>query len=140
VGAALAGPRVMRRWRLGAVIAVGPLAGLAAGLVMLATVWWATPWLAALSFLLIGAGPVLWVISSTTLRQAVTPPHLIGRVSAVVMTATHGARPLGALIGAAVGSFAGAPWCLAVAVLAFIAQAVIILCSPAFRLRQMPGE
>jgi hypothetical protein len=55
-----------------------------------------------------------------------------------VMTATYGARPIGALIGAGIGALAGAPWCLAVAVLAFLAQALIILRSPAFALRQMP--
>jgi hypothetical protein len=81
---------------------------------------------------------VLWVISSTTLRQSVTPPALLGRVSAVIMTATWGARPVGALIGAALGSVAGAPWCLALAVLAFAVQAAIILRSPVFQLRQMP--
>jgi predicted MFS family arabinose efflux permease len=138
IAAALLGPRVMRKCRLGAVLAIGPVCGLAASVVMLATVLWPTPWLAALSFLLIGFGPVLWVISSTTLRQAVTPNALIGRVSAVVMTATYGARPIGALIGAAIGALAGAPWCLAAAVLAFAAQAVIILRSPAFALNRMP--
>ncbi len=138
IGAALAAPRVMKRWRLGVVIAIGPLSGLAAALVMLATLAWPSAWLAAVSFFLMGAGPVLWVISSTTLRQAVTPAGLIGRVSAVVMTATYGARPLGALIGAGVGAVAGAPWCLAVAVLAFAVQAAIILRSPAFKLHVMP--
>jgi predicted MFS family arabinose efflux permease len=138
LAAALAGPRVMKTYRLGAIIAVGPLSGLAASLLMLATIAWPSPWLAAASFFLMGSGPVLWVISSTTLRQSVTPPALLGRVSAVIMTATWGARPVGALIGAALGSVAGAPWCLALAVLAFAVQAAIILRSPVFQLRQMP--
>jgi predicted MFS family arabinose efflux permease len=137
--AALAGPRVMKRYRLGAVIAVGPLSGLAASVLMLATLAWPSPWLAASSFFLMGSGPVLWVISSTTLRQAVTPAALIGRASAVIMTATYGARPLGALIGAGLGAAAGASWCLALAVLAFALQAAIILRSPVFRLCRMPG-
>lgn len=140
VGAALAGPRIMQRLPLGKVIAIGPLAGLAASVVMLSTVWWPSPWLAACSFLLIGAGAVLWVISSTMLRQAVTPARLIGRASAVIMTATYGARPLGALIGAAVGGLAGAPWCLALAVVGFSVQAVIILTSPVFALHELPTE
>jgi predicted MFS family arabinose efflux permease len=137
--AALAGPRVMKRCRLGAVLAVGPLSGLAASVLMLATLGWPSPWLAGASFFLMGSGPVLWVIASTTLRQAVTPAALIGRASAVIMTATYGARPLGALVGAGLGAAAGAPWCLALAVLAFALQAAIILRSPVFRLQRMPG-
>jgi hypothetical protein len=129
---------VMKGCRLGAVVAVGPLCGLAASVLMLATLAWPSPWLAAASFFLMGGGPVLWVISSTTLRQAITPASLIGRVSAVIMTATWGARPIGALIGAGLGAVAGAPYCLALAVLAFAAQAAIILRSPVFQLREMP--
>jgi hypothetical protein len=37
-----------------------------------------TPLLAGLSFFLLGVGPILWVISTTTLRQSVTPPSLLG--------------------------------------------------------------
>ena len=61
-----------------------------------------TPLLAGLGFFLLGAGPILWVISTTTLRQSVTPPRLLGRVSAINIMA-YGARPLGAGLGALVG-------------------------------------
>lgn len=50
--------------------------------------------LAGLSFFLFGAGPILWTISSTTLRQTVTPQALLGRVSAMFLTVNMGARPL----------------------------------------------
>jgi len=62
-----------------------------------------SPLLVGASFFLFGAGPILWTISQTTLRQTVTPGALLGRVSALVMTATAGVRPVGAAIGAAVG-------------------------------------
>src|SRR5712675_2754626 len=78
---ALAATRVMRRLAFGTVIGLGPVAGFAAAAVMALTTWIPAPWLAALSFFLLGAGPILWVISTTTLRQAVTPPRLLGRVS-----------------------------------------------------------
>ena len=77
-----------RRLRFGPQVAIGPLVGFAASLAMLATLAWPTPLLAALSFFLIGAGPIVWTITTTTLRQAVTLPALLGRVSAALLTAT----------------------------------------------------
>jgi predicted MFS family arabinose efflux permease len=127
--AALLAPRITRLLPFGMVVVVGPLAGLAATLVMVVTIWVPSPWLAALSFFLIGAGPLLWTISTTTLRQAVTPSDLLGRVSAVIVTATYGARPVGATIGALVGSAYGAEACIVVAALGFMVQALVILTS-----------
>jgi hypothetical protein len=121
------------------VVVIGPLAGLASALVMVLTIWVSSPGLAALSFFLIGAGPLLWTISTTTLRQAVTPGEMLGRVSAVIVTATYGARPVGAAIGALVGSAAGAETCMVVAAVGFLVQALVIVGSPVARLAQQPG-
>jgi MFS family permease len=96
-----------------------------------------TPWLAALSFFLLGVGPILWVISTTTLRQSVTPPRLLGRVSAINIM-SYGARPLGSALGAIVGGFLGAEACLYLAVAIFGAQALVILLSPAVSLARQP--
>ena len=100
VTAALAAMPTARSLSFGTVIALGPVAGLAAALVMVSTIRIPSPWLAGLCFFLIGAGPMLWTIGTTTLRQAVTPGHALGRVSAILLTATWGARPIGAAIGA----------------------------------------
>jgi len=136
VGALIAA-RVMRRLPLGVVIAIGPVAGLVASVVMVATIWTPSALLAGASFFLMGAGPIIWVISTTTLRQTVTPAHLLGRVSALNIVA-YGARPIGAAIGAAVGGLYGAEACLAVACAGFLIQAVTILVSPAVRLTRQP--
>jgi predicted MFS family arabinose efflux permease len=135
-GALIAG-RVMRRLPIGIVIAIGPVAGLVAALVMLLTIWAPAAPLAAASFFLMGAGPIIWVISTTTLRQTVTPPELLGRVSALNIVA-YGARPIGAAIGAVVGGLYGAEVCLAVACLGFFVQAATILASPVVRLARPP--
>jgi predicted MFS family arabinose efflux permease len=119
------------------VIATGPVAGLAAAAVMVLTIWAPSFLLAAFGFFLIGAGPILWVISTTTLRQSVTPPSLLGRVSAINIMA-YGARPLGAAIGALVGSSYGAEACFYLAVAGFGAQALVILLSPAVKLIRQP--
>jgi predicted MFS family arabinose efflux permease len=137
VGGALIAARVMRALPFGTVIAIGPLAGLAAALTMVATIWLPSATLAGLSFLLMGSGPILWVISTTTLRQLVTPPALLGRVSAINATA-WGARPLGAALGALVGGLYGAEICLVVAAIGFLIQALIILLSPVPSLARQP--
>jgi predicted MFS family arabinose efflux permease len=136
VGALLA-TRVMRRLAFGTVIGLGPVAGLAAAAVMALTTFIPTPFLAALSFFLLGVGPILWVISTTTLRQSVTPPRLLGRVSAINIL-SYGARPLGSALGAIVGGLYGAEACLYLAVAIFGTQALVILVSPAVSLARQP--
>lgn len=134
---ALLATRVMRWLPFGTVIGLGPVTGLVAAGVMALTTVLHTPILAGLSFFLLGAGPILWVISTTTLRQSVTPPRLLGRVSAINIMA-YGARPLGAGLGALVGGLYGAEACLYLAVAGFALQALVILMSRAVSLPCQP--
>ncbi len=127
-----------RRLTFGAMVAIGPFAGLCASAAMLLTLWLPTGVLAGLGSFLFGAGPVLWTISTTTLRQVVTPAALLGRVSALVMTATFGARPVGAAIGAWVAGRFGVEACLAVSAAGFMVQVLVISASPVPRLRHLP--
>ena len=134
---ALLATRVMKRLAFGTVIGLGPVTGFAAAAVLALTTVIASPLLAGLGFFLLGAGPILWVISTTTLRQSVTPPSLLGRVSAINIM-SYGARPVGAALGALVGGFYGAEACLYLAVAIFGAQALVILMSPAVSLARRP--
>jgi predicted MFS family arabinose efflux permease len=136
VGALLA-TRIMQRLAFGTVIGLGPVTGFVAAMVMALTTIVPTPWLAGLSFFLLGVGPILWVISTTTLRQSVTPPSLLGRVSAINIM-SYGARPLGSALGAIVGGLSSAEACLYLAVIIFGAQALVILLSPAVSLARQP--
>jgi predicted MFS family arabinose efflux permease len=136
VGALLA-TRVMRRLPFGTVIGLGPVTGFVAAGVMALTTIIPTPLLAGLGFFLLGVGPILWVISTTTLRQSVTPPRLLGRVSAINIM-SYAARPLGSALGAIVGGLFGAEVCLYLALAIFAAQAVVILMSPAVGLDRQP--
>jgi len=77
------------------------------------------------------------VISTATLRQSVTPPRLLGRVSAINIM-SYGARPLGALLGAVVGGLYGAETCLYLSAAIFGAQALLIWLSPAVMLARQP--
>jgi predicted MFS family arabinose efflux permease len=134
---ALSATRVMRRLAFGTVIALGPVTGFVAAAVLALTTLVPSPLLAGLGFFLLGVGPILWVISTTTLRQSVTPPRLLGRVSAINIL-SYGARPVGAVLGAIVGGLYGAEACLYFAVAIFGAQALVILMSPAVSLARQP--
>jgi predicted MFS family arabinose efflux permease len=133
LGAALA-PRLMARLPMGQAIVIGPAVSVAAAAAMAATLWWPSPLLAALSFALFGAGPLVWTVSSTTLRQQVTPGAMLGRVSAIFLTANAGARPLGAALGAGVAAAVPAAqasaWLLGIALVGFVVQALVIMGSP----------
>ena len=137
IGALLAA-RITRALPFGVVIALGPIAGLAAAVVMILTIWMPSAVLAGISFFLIGIGPIVWVISTATLRQTVTPRDLLGRVSAINITA-YGSRPVGAAIGAFVGGVYGAETCLVVAAVGFLVQALVIVTSPVLRLVRQPA-
>ena len=134
---ALVATRVMKRLAFGTVIGLGPVTGFVAAAVMALTTVEPSTWLAGVSFFLLGVGPIMWVISTTTLRQSVTPPRLLGRVSAINIL-SYGARPLGSALGALVGGFYSAEACLYLAVAIFAAQALVILVSPAVALSRQP--
>ena len=134
---ALAATRIMRRFAFGTVIGLGPVTGFVASAVIALTTIFPTPFLAGLGFFLLGAGPILWVISTTTLRQSVTPPRLLGRVSAINIL-SYGARPVGAGLGALSGGLFGAEACLYLAVAGFAMQMLVILLSQAVSLVRQP--
>jgi predicted MFS family arabinose efflux permease len=137
VGALLA-PRVVRALPFGQAILLGPYFSVLAAVTMALTLFWPHGWLAALSYFLFGAGPIIWTITSTTLRQTVTPRAMIGRVTSINIVASTGARPLGAALGGVVGvSFpvSVSLWCV---VLGFGLQAIIISASKVRTLKRLP--
>jgi predicted MFS family arabinose efflux permease len=134
---ALAATRIMKRLAFGTVIALGPVTGFIAAAVMALTTLVPSAALAGVSFFLLGVGPILWVISTTTLRQSVTPSELLGRVSAINIL-SYGARPLGSALGALIGWLSGAEACLYLATAIFAVQALVILMSPAVSLDRQP--
>jgi predicted MFS family arabinose efflux permease len=135
---AIGAPMLAARLPLGGMIAAGPCTAAVAALLMLATLAMPLAILAGLALFLFGAGPILWSIHTTALRQAVTPAPMLGRVTSVVLTATYGARPLGAAIGALLAERFGVGACLAASTAGFLLQAGVILASPARRLRALP--
>lgn len=80
----------------------------------------AEPLLIGAAFLLGGAGTVVWNIATVSLRQAVTPDRLLGRVNSCYRLFAWGTMPLGAAAG---GLFAQLFGLRAV----FAAMAVVVL-------------
>jgi predicted MFS family arabinose efflux permease len=134
---ALIAARVMARHALGHVIAVGPVSSFVASGLMVLTIWVPSPFLAGGAFFLMGAGPILWVVSTTTLRQTVTPDAFLGRVSAI-FSLSYGARPVGAALGALIGGLFGAKACLVFAAAGFGLTVLFVTTSPLIRLIRAP--
>jgi predicted MFS family arabinose efflux permease len=137
VGALLA-PRLVGAMRFGSAVQFGPAVSVAAAGVMVATLALPHGALAGLSFFLFGAGPIIWTITTTTLRQSVTPSDMLGRVGAVFLTVNAGSRPVGAALGAVVGATWGEAACLVMAFAGFVLQAAIILTSRLSGLKALP--
>ncbi|MFM6999822.1 MAG: MFS transporter [Limnohabitans sp.] len=137
VGALLA-PRVVAALPFGQAILLGPYFSVLAAVTMALTLLWPHGWLAALSYFFFGAGPIIWTITSTTLRQTVTPRAMIGRVTSINIVVSTGARPLGAALGGLVGVYfpvSVSLWCV---VLGFGVQAVVITASKVRTLKRLP--
>lgn len=138
VAGALFAPRVIGAMAFGRAIQLGPVVSVLAASAMVATLFVPTGVLAGLSFFLFGAGPIIWTITTTTLRQGITPGAMLGRVGSVFLTVNAGARPVGAGIGAVVGSLWGEPACLWLAFAGFVLQAAVILASSMNGLQRLP--
>jgi predicted MFS family arabinose efflux permease len=137
VGALLAS-RVVGAMPFGRAIQLGPAVSVLAAATMVATLLMPSGLLAAASFFLFGVGPIVWTITSTTLRQSITPDRMLGRVSSVFLTVNAGARPVGAAIGGIVGAAWGEPACLWLALAGFVIQAAVIFASALGGLRLLP--
>jgi len=135
---ALLSPRVVGAMAFGRAIQVGPAVSVLAAATMVATLLLPSGLLAGLSFFLFGVGPIVWTITSTTLRQSVTPHAMLGRVSAVFLAVNAGSRPIGAALGGLVGASMGEAACLWLALAGFALQAAVIFASQLHALRQLP--
>jgi predicted MFS family arabinose efflux permease len=136
---ALVAARVLRLLPPGLVLAMGPGITLVAVALLWSGLLHPFVRLAAAQFL-IGFGPMLWQVTQTTLRQAVTPSALLGRVGATLQVAVFGVRPLGALAGGALGAWAGPQAGLALATLGFALSVAMVMRRPIRGLREFPDE
>ena len=93
-----------------------------------------------LGFLGNGFGLGLSNVFAVSLRQAVTPDRLLGRMNASYRFLTYGAIPLGALLGGALGELLGLRAAVAVGAVGSLLTVPWALLPPLPQLRQMPEQ
>jgi MFS family permease len=64
-------------------------------------------WVVGAGFVVFGFSTIVWNIIAVSLRQRITPDHLLGRVNAGYRLIAWGAMPLGALLGGVLGELLG---------------------------------
>lgn len=82
---------------------------------------------------------VVYYVSAVSVRQALVPDRLRGRVNATMRFLAGGAMPIGALIGGALGGVIGLPWTLVAAELGMLLGFVWLVLSPVRALRELPA-
>jgi MFS family permease len=89
-------------------------------------------------FFVQGVGVGLSNVHFVSLRQAVTPPELLGRMNASYRTVSYGAIPIGALLGGAIAQVFGLREALLVAGAGLLLAPLIVVFSPLPRIRELP--
>jgi MFS family permease len=85
-----------------------------------------------------GAGAVIYNIQQVSLRQAITPERMQGRMNSVMRFLVWGPIPLGALVGGAIATSFGLRTALFVGALGGFTSTIPIVFSPIRKLKGMP--
>ncbi len=83
---------------------------------------------------------VIFEIAEGSLRQAITPDHLLGRVTASNQVLTNGLQPIGAFIGGVLGQAIGVQEALLVGVAGMFCAGAWVYWSPVREIAAMPTE
>jgi MFS family permease len=141
LGAQLGRPLVARGW-------LGPVMTVGAALVVVgqsgALIAAYAPRTAALPILvgfaaLLGSSLMLYNVNQQSIRQALTPDHMLGRVNSGIFVLFALAAGVGSLVGGAVGQAAGLRAAIAVGVALNLISALPSILSPLRRLRTVPA-
>ena len=139
VGGAVIADRVLARWRFGHVMIAGSAIS-AVAVAMMALADRATAVVMLSAAVLIGeVGICVYNIAQLSLRQAMTPADMLGRMNATVRFVNWGPIPLGAFIGGVLGQTIGLRPTLWVAAAGSVLPAVPLLLSQIRGLERLPG-
>jgi len=87
---------------------------------------------------LLGFGGVLYNVNQVSLRQAITPDRLLGRMNATMRFIIWGTMPIGALLGGSLGEAIGLRGTLVAVAAGALVTPLWVLLSPVRRLREQP--
>jgi MFS family permease len=99
--------------------------------------WLAVAQIALMNFVF-GIGGTIWNINVISMRQMITPHHLLGRVNASVRTLVLGVMPIGALIGGWLGELVGLRNTLLIAAVIIVAVGIYAVANPYLRNNIIP--
>jgi MFS family permease len=92
----------------------------------------------ALGFFVYGIAGLTWTVNAVSLRQALTPDAMQGRVAATMRMLSWGAIPIGSLIGGVLGNTVGLHETLVIGAAGSIFAVVPVLLSPLRSLEVLP--
>ena len=139
LGALLAG-RLLHRWGLGPTL-IGAAWITVAAMLLIPL---AHGSVAVASLFLIGSqlGDMAWpiyMINETSLRQAITPDHLLGRVNSAGHLLFRGAIPLGAFTAGALAEVIGMRQTMLIGTAGYLLSTVVLTFSPIRHVRELPA-
>jgi MFS family permease len=135
---ALSAGAVTRRLGVGPAIIFGAVLSASGPLVWpLATVAHPLPWL-MVGGVLLGLGVPIYNVTQVSLRQAITPQRLLGRMNASIRFVVWGVSPIGGVIGGVLGALVGVRNTVLIGALIGIPAVPWIVFSPIRRLRVVP--
>jgi MFS family permease len=134
---AVSAERVTRALRLGPTLMIGMLVSCVAmlllGVTQHAVVYFVISWL------LFGYGGTIYNIDQVSLRQAITPDRMQGRMNASMRFMVWGTMPFGSLVGAALGTTIGLRPTMLVAGAGGMLAVLWVLTRPVLALREIPS-
>ena len=83
-------------------------------------------------------GVIIWNIEQVSLRQAITPKNLLGRVTSLAIVISRTALPLGALFGGFMGEFLGLREALFIFAGGVTISAIWLIVFGVWKIRVMP--
>ncbi|MBO8155832.1 MAG: MFS transporter [Bacillaceae bacterium] len=100
--------------------------------------FWLTFGVLCLGQLFSSIGSTVYFITQVSLRQSITPNHLLGRVNSSNRFISRGLMPIGALLGGALGELIGLKLTLFIFSAGFAITIIILLMSPVAKLNKIP--